>query len=168
MSVNITFRRSKMRSGLAFLVLIVFGLSGCGGAVDEIKGLFAQDVYGAIGFSAKTTPPVVVVAPGDNGCSNESSSGTSTSSVKPPPRCLSSAEAANAIYRQCAADCEVVLTFQGTTENSVCGSIAVAENKKFGVGSGSSVTIASNLAMAACTSAAGPTSSCAVVKSRCL
>ncbi|NDE45620.1 MAG: hypothetical protein EB006_06195 [Betaproteobacteria bacterium] len=62
----------------------------------------------------------------------------------------------------------MVLTFQGTTENSVCGSIAVAENKKFGVGSGSSVTIASNLAMAACTSAAGPTSSCAVVKSRCL
>ncbi|MEY3605204.1 MAG: hypothetical protein RIQ49_2236, partial [Pseudomonadota bacterium] len=120
----------------------------------------------AIGFKSGADP---IVAPGDAACGAGAGSSTSSTGL-PSGRCLSAAEAANAIAQQCA-DCKVVLTFKGTNESTFCGSIALTTSKLlYGVGSGASVITAQDAAMAACKAAEGATdpSTCSLVKTRCL
>jgi len=154
-----------------FLFLMFFcsfsaGLGSCSDAVGDIKELFARDLFGAVGFKPGADP---VIAPNETSCGLAAAGGASATSPS-GGRCLTAAEAANAIVRQCA-DCKVVLTFKGTSDSSLCGSIAVTSSKLlYGVGTGSSVISAQDAAMAACKTAEGVVSpsTCALAKTRCL
>ena len=155
------FRRFSRFCLFLFCGASLLVLSSCGGGIDGTK-----DLFGAIGFKSGADP---IIAPGDAACGAGAGSSASSSGL-PSGRCLSAAEAANAIAQQCA-DCKVVLTFKGTNESTFCGSIALTTSKLlYGVGSGASVITAQEAAMAACKAAEGATnpSTCALVKTRCL
>lgn len=147
--------RMLVLCGLSLMVL-----SACGGEIDGTK-----DLFGAIGFKAGSDP---IVSPGSTACGASASTGGA--SVPGSGRCLSAAEAANAIALQCA-DCKVVLTFKGTNETTFCGSIAITKTKLlYGVGSGATVTASQDAAMLACKAAEGAVnpSTCALSNTRCL
>jgi len=157
-------RGFKRLCALVFFCLLSVGLGNCGGAVDDLKDLVegVKDLHGAIGFKPGTDP---FIAPLESSCGP-----VATAPVPPSGRCLTAAEAANAIARQCA-DCKVVLTYKGTSDSSLCGSIAVTSSKLlYGVGTGGSVISAQDAAMAACKTAEGVVSpsTCTLAKTRCL
>lgn len=149
--------------GLMALFLVQCGDMGIDGQ---------KDLFGAIGFKSGSVP---VMVPGASSCgastgTTGTTGGTTTSTA--PGRCLSEAEAANAITQQCA-DCAVVLAFKGTNEQTMCGSIAVSADKtRFGVGSSKLIAEAQATSLASCQAkeiAAGiTTSTCALSMSQCL
>ena len=154
------FRRSARQSAFFICLSSAIALSGCGGGFDGGK-----DLFGAIGFKLGGDP---IVAPGDVACGAGTGSGTASAGL-PSGRCLSAAEAANAIAQQCP-DCSIVLEFKGTNESTYCGSIALSAGRNiFGAASGPSAKNAQENAMSQCVKAeAAATSSCTIVKTRCL
>ena len=157
-------RGFKRLCALVFFCLLSVGLGNCGGAVDDLKDLVegVKDLHGAIGFKPGADS---VVAPLDASCGP-----VATAPVPPNGRCLTAAEAANAIAQQCP-DCKVVLTYKATSASSLCGSIALTGDKlRYGVGTGTSVVMAQEAAIAACKASEGAVtpSTCAPAKTRCL
>jgi len=154
-----------------FLFLMFFcsfsaGLGSCSDAGGDIKELFARDLFGAVGFKPGADP---VIAPNETSCGLAAAGGASATSPS-GGRCLTAAEAANAIAQQCP-DCKVVLTYKATSASSLCGSIALTGDKlRYGVGTGTSVVMAQEAAIAACKASEGAVtpSTCAPAKTRCL
>jgi hypothetical protein len=153
---------------LAFTFSALF-LAQCGDlGIDGQK-----DLFGAIGFKSGAVP---IMAPAASSCGASAgttggTTGTTTGSTA-PGRCLSEAEAANAITAQCA-DCAVVLAFKGTNEQTMCGSIAISTDKTiYGVGASKLIADAQAASLASCqakeVAAKITPSTCALSMSQCL
>jgi phage FluMu protein Com len=159
------FSYLKRYRSFIFFCLLSVCLGSCSGAVDDIKDLFAKDLYGAIGFKPGADP---IIAPADAGCMPDPAKPATN---VPGGRCLSSAEASNAVLKQCP-DCKLVLEFKGTNESTFCGSIALSATKlAYGAASDNAAKTSQEKAMLACEKAegtSGASSTCKLVKTRCL